>query len=368
MTGIWTNTGKGWELGSPQAFQDEAALHGLIEQNPRLLPLAGSPSLTVLGSEIQLGTGYADILAVESSGRPTIIEVKLASNPEARRAIVSQVIAYAAFLQGFDVASLEQGPLRKPLADAGYGSILDVVQAQDQEGAVDATSFTTSLQDFLAQGSFRLVLLLDEISAELERVVAYLDAITVQALTIDLITLKVYDVNGALVALPQRVSPDLSVTTPHVTTGRVKSAAFRGILSDGTDSFRASIADTTGETRTAFDELIAWAEQLDLFPNVRLFTYTGSASTTLLPRVMPDNVGFVTIWNDKQQPYISVFRSVFERLAPNSIEPVERAIEPLKIGQGNTVRNITPEVLEGLTAAYREAGGIVSSKLLPALE
>ena len=29
MTGIWTNTGEGWELGSPQAFQDEATLHSL---------------------------------------------------------------------------------------------------------------------------------------------------------------------------------------------------------------------------------------------------------------------------------------------------------------------------------------------------
>ena len=73
MTGIWTNMGEGWELGSPQPFQDEATLHSLIEENPQLLPLAGSPRLTVLGSEIQLGTGYADILAVESSGRPVII-------------------------------------------------------------------------------------------------------------------------------------------------------------------------------------------------------------------------------------------------------------------------------------------------------
>ena len=44
MAGIWANRGEGWELGSPQAFRDEAALHRLIEQNPQLLPLAGSPS------------------------------------------------------------------------------------------------------------------------------------------------------------------------------------------------------------------------------------------------------------------------------------------------------------------------------------
>ena len=357
MTGIWTNTGEGWELGSPQAFHDEATLHSLIEKNPQLLPLAGSPRLTVLGSEIQLGTGYADILAVESSGRPTIIEVKLASNPEARRAIVSQVIAYAAFLHGSDVESLEQGPLRRPLAEAGYGSILDAVQAQDQEGAVDAASFSTSMHEFLDQGNFRLVLVLDEVSAELARVVAYLDAITVQALTIDLMTLKVYEVNGAQVALPQRVSPDAGATIPLATPGRARPAASSGILSDGPYAFRASIEGTTGETQTMFEELIAWAERLALLPNVRLFTYSGTERYTLLPRIMPDNAGLVTIWNDKQQPYISVWRSVFERLAPNSVEPVERVIAPIKIGQGNTVWNITPQVLDAVTAAYQETGG-----------
>ncbi len=348
--------GAGWKLASSEAFSDEATLHRLIAENPQLLPLVGSPRLIVLGCEVQLGTGYADILAVESSGRPTIIEVKLAKNPEARRAIVSQVIAYAAFLHGFDTESLEQGPLRKPLADAGYGSILDAAQAQDQEGAVNPASFMTSLQDYLNHGNFRLVLVLDEISAELERIVAYLDAITVQALTIDLISVEVYDVNGAKVALPQRISPDLSATIPHATTGSAKATASKGILSDDSDAFRASIADTTGETRSAFEELIAWAEQLALLPNVRLSSFAGSSGKfTLLPRIMPDNAGLVTIWNENQQPSLTVFRSVFERCASKSIELVERAIAPVKIGQGNVVRNITPEILEALTTAYQEA-------------
>ena len=354
MTGIWTNTGEGWQLGYPQVFQEEATLHKLIEENPQLLPLAGSPRLTILGSEIKLGTGYADILAVESNGRPAIIEVKLAGNPEARRAIVSQVIAYAAFLHGFTIESLEQGPLRKPLADEGYESILDAVQAQDQEGAVDVDLFSTSLQEFLDQGNFRLVLVLDEVPPELARVVAYLDAITVQALTIDLMTLKVYEVNGAQVALPQRVSPDLSTTIPPITPGRARPAVSTGVLSDGPDAFRASIEATTGETRRMFDELIAWAEQLALLPDVRLFTYSGVERYTLLPRIMPDDVGLITIWNDHQHPYISVWRSVFERLAPNSIESVERVIAPIKIGQGNTVRNVTSQLLDIITKAYQE--------------
>ena len=153
MTGIWTNSGEGWEWGKPRAFEDEAKLHELIRENPQFLPLSGSPRLVVLGSEIQLGTGYADILAVESSGRPAIIEVKLRQNPEARKAIVSQIIAYAAFLQGFDSESLELGPLRRSLADAGHNSIFDAVEAQDQEGAVDADSFTARCRTIFSEAA-----------------------------------------------------------------------------------------------------------------------------------------------------------------------------------------------------------------------
>ena len=129
MTGIWTDTGDGWKLGSPRPYDDEATLHRLIADYPQLLPLAGSP-LRVLGSEVPLGPGIADILAVESSGRPTIIEVKLSRNREARREIVAQVLAYAAFLRGFDV------------------------EGQDHEGAVDSDSFVASLQEYLDQGVF----------------------------------------------------------------------------------------------------------------------------------------------------------------------------------------------------------------------
>ena len=70
---------------------------------------------------------------------------------------------------------------------------------------------------------------------------------------------------------------------------------------------------------------------------------------------MPDNAGLVTIWNDNQRPYISVWRSMFERRAPNSIEPVEHVIAPTKLGQGNTTGNITAQLLDALKAAYKEA-------------
>jgi RecB family endonuclease NucS len=56
----------------------------LVQDAPQMLPLSGSPRLTVLGREVRLGAGYADLIAMESSGRLVVIEVKLAGNAEVR--------------------------------------------------------------------------------------------------------------------------------------------------------------------------------------------------------------------------------------------------------------------------------------------
>src|SRR4051795_8328758 len=114
MTAIWgTDASGNWELLPASPYPLEQKLHQLVAGSPQILPLSGAPRLTVLGSEIVLGSGRPDILAVESSGRLAIIEVKLATNPEARRAVVAQVLSYAAYLQVLDIIYLETVILAK---------------------------------------------------------------------------------------------------------------------------------------------------------------------------------------------------------------------------------------------------------------
>lgn len=354
MSGIWVKNKDGWKTAASQKFGLEKELHGLAEENIHMLPLAGSPNLVVIGNEVSLGSGWADLLAVEMSGRPVIIEVKLARNAEAKRAIVAQALSYAAWLQGSKVEDLEQGPLRGYLQKQGHGSILEAVQAQDQQSAVDADTFVESMQEYLSSGAFRLVLLLDDTSVELERIVAYLDAVTRQAITIDLITVSRFAVGGAEVALPQRVSPDLDAKTAD---SPVKPrTASQGVLSDGAQAFEASLANAQDEDRGVFQRLLGWADGLAELRGVRLYTYRGVRGNryTLLPRFTTEKAGLVTIWNDNGKPYVSLWRSVFERRAPNSIAKIER-INGKKIGKGNSAAAITPELLDALTDAYREA-------------
>ena len=363
MAGIWIHSGTdeaGWTLGAPRSFPDEQTLHELIADNPQLLPLAGSPQLTVLGSEVYLGAGSADILAVEPSGRPVVIEVKLAYNPEARSAIVSQILYYAAFLQGLTVETLEQKfAVGEHLAKAGHKSILEAVQANTQEGTVDESSFTDSLQGFLNHGNFRLVLVLDEVPGELERIAAYLDAMTTQALTIDMIAVSVYEVNGAQVALPQRVVLDLNTERTRAESGGAKptTKSREPVESEGSDAFRHSIAGASDEHRDTFEKLIAWAEQIAELPDVRLGSTVGVSQTTLRPILRTENAGPVTIYNYNQQPSMFGYRTVFERRAPKSLDDIERRFSDVKIGHGTWIP-ITDEILDALTAAYREAAGV----------
>lgn len=362
MAGIWINSGTdeaGWTLGAPSPFPDEKTLHGLIAENPQLLPLAGSPQLTILGSEVQLGAGYADILAVEPSGRPAIIEVKLAYNQDARSAIVSQILYYAAFLQGLTVENLEQNfAVRGHLETVGHKSILEAVQANDQDGIVDADSFTNSLQGFLDRGDFRLVFLLDEVPDELARIVAYLDAMSIQALTIDLITISVYNVNCTQVVLPQRVVLDLNAERTHAESGGSKPTTQEPVRSKGSQAFRDATAHASGEDRDTFDKLIVWAEQIAELTDVHLVSTIGETRVTLNPTLSTEGVGLVTIsaYDNNQKPVIYGNRSVFERRAPTSLADIERRFPDVKIGFG-TVVPTTDDFLDALTAAYREATG-----------
>ncbi len=72
-----------------------------------------------------LGPGYADLIAVEADGRLAIIEIKLRRNAEARRAVVAQVLTYAAYLKGIDVQALERDVLGSHIAQRPFLSLTE---------------------------------------------------------------------------------------------------------------------------------------------------------------------------------------------------------------------------------------------------
>jgi hypothetical protein len=249
-------------------------LHDLVQEAPQMLPLAGSPRLTVLGREVRLGGGYADLLAVESTGRLVIIEVKLAGNAESRRAVVAQILSYAGYLQGLDADQLESQILTPCLPPGG--SVLSAVEADDQQHAVDPEAFKDGLARSLAEGSFRLVIVLDSASDELMQVVGYLQSIT-DKIDIDLVTVAAYDVAGSQVLVPQRIEPARRVR--ELSDAQV-NARQSGALHPGSAEFRATIVDFPASRRALLTRLADWTDTLEQQGLVKLSTFRGNRPLT----------------------------------------------------------------------------------------
>lgn len=302
MTVVWGLDHAGmWQPLVASPYAAEHALQDLVAKGPQMLPLAGAPRLTILGTEVQLGAGRADVLAIESSGRLVVIEIKLADNPEARRAVVAQILSYAAYLQSLDPQYLQLVTLASHLSRRGNSTIWEAVRNDDQEAALEEATFADGLASSLSDGAFRLVIVLDQVPDELVQLVGYLELVT-DKVTVDLLTISSYDVGSSKVLIPQRIDPGRRIAelSSAEATARQANAA-----QPGSQDFRAVTAEAASELRPFLDLLVAWADELDQRGLISLATYRGKNQvTTLLPRLRSDNAGLATIYLDPKSAYI----------------------------------------------------------------
>jgi len=355
MTAIWQEgPDREWTPLTPAGFPDEKTLHDLVAKDPQLLPLSGSPRLIVIGREVLLGSGYADLLAVEPDGRPVIIETKLRNNAESRRAVVAQALAYAAALHGISAEQFEREVLARYL---GGRSLLDVVRESAQEESLDAPELRETLGTTLRDGTFRLVLVLDQAPDDLVRLVGYLEAVT-SGLSVDLVTVAAYKIGGHRVVVPQRVEPERRQRQESESVETNQSGRPRlGDLMPGVESFRAQLATVPNDRRPTLERFAAWAQRLADEGLAEVWTYFGKRGETVLrPWLLRERVGLVSLWRGTDDSAsILVWRSVFERRAAKSIERVESLIAPASLGQGNSIYDVSDDLLAALYEAYIEA-------------
>lgn len=352
MAAIWQHDGAAWSLLPSSGFPAEEALHSLVEQAPHILPVSGEQRLVVVGREVQLGANWADLVAVEPSGRLAIVEIKLGKNAESRRAVIAQVLTYASFLHGLGRDQVE-ALLAPHLLERGYGSLPEAVSANDQEGAFDPQSFSAGLTQCLHDGGFRLVIVLDEAPPELVRLAGYLAAIAANVV-IDLITVTSYDIAGTNLVVPRRLS--LERAAPEATPSVPSATGKTGYVA-GADTFATSIDSAPPDSQGDLRRLLGWAMDLESQGLAKLRSYVGKTNgVTLLPYVRGENVGLVTIWNANGAG-LSFWRSVFERRAPETLKRIEAMPDAPSIGQGTYVSSVSDDILRELTIAYREAAG-----------
>jgi hypothetical protein len=349
MTGIWSETEHGWRALSPVGFAQEQELHELIERNPGMLPLAGSPRLVVLGSEVRCGNGFADLVAIEAdTGVPVVIEIKLASNTD-RKMVLTQVLSYAAYLHRLDAAGLN-ALLAPHLARAHVvGTLIDAVATGLEDPSFDKGAFSSALSESMASGRLRCVIVIDRAPTDVVDLVGYLQDVSNDRLSLDLVSVSAYQIGDRRVLVPQLVEPERTAAAPpiaHSTSAPVES--------EGAKVFVEAIGTSRAEHQALLRNLAEWALNLEKDGLAVLRTATGKGRWMLKPHLPGQQRGLVTIWNDGGG-YVSPYRTVFEQEAPNSLLLLDERWQG-QIGQGNYIdRQLLDEVLPVLRDAYSES-------------
>ena len=127
----------------------------------------------------------------------------------------------------------------------------------------------------------------------------------------------------------------------------------------GTEGFRWAIAQLPDVKQAAAARLADWAVAVEKEGVVRLEWVRrrrlGVLQKLALPLDNPRDRNCLAIFTcDTESVYLQLWRSLFEKYAPGSIEKVQ-AILGAPIGQGTRYRDIPEELLDALADAYGEA-------------
>jgi hypothetical protein len=175
---VRSSHGGGWRPPHTSAYGGEADLQALLEEQPSLLPGVGEDAVATRELYVP-ETGSVDVVAVDQTGRITLAECKLGSNPEMRRHVVGQLLAYASGLWRTDFARFDANWRARD----GDRSLL--VALLGEEGDPDEQErLREAISTNLVEGQFNLVLVVDEITVELRRIIEYLNAHTVNEVSV----------------------------------------------------------------------------------------------------------------------------------------------------------------------------------------
>lgn len=179
-----------WRTPETSRFDNEGGLQDLVASNPSLLPLVGEGAVTV--REFRTASGPLDVCIVDQSGGVTLVECKLASNPEVRRKIVGQVLDYAARIWRLDFADFDER-WRNQNGGVGVLAALGLDSTDEVQGTI-ATA--------LERGEFNLVLAVDEINEPLRHLVEYLNSHTSDSTAVLAVEFRYFRRNDVEVLVP----------------------------------------------------------------------------------------------------------------------------------------------------------------------
>ena len=165
---IFIRTANGQISAQVADFMSEAELEEVVACRPELLTTGDDQPMAFVARQVDLpDAGLLDLLFVSKVGLPVAAEVKLARNSESRRQIVAQIVDYLSSLTSLTVDELDsqvEGALEVALHSFG--------ETEDESNRFERRWQAVGAN--LRAGLARIILVLDTLPADLERIVRFL--------------------------------------------------------------------------------------------------------------------------------------------------------------------------------------------------
>lgn len=192
---LFRASGEAWRRPADAGYAGEHELQALLAEHPSLIPGVG-PDAAVC-TEFRSAAGPADLLIVDSDGSVTLVECKLAGNPQVRREIVGQLLDYASQIWRTPVDRFAS-----TWSQQTGGALWDQLDGEEED-------LRAGLEAARGEGRFTLVLAVDRINSDLRRIVEYLNRITDAAVAVIAVEFDRYADSGVEVLLPRTYGSEL---------------------------------------------------------------------------------------------------------------------------------------------------------------
>lgn len=165
---------KKWTVADTIKAKAESELQKLLIESPSLITIdeirdGASKLVTAIGEFGLPGSGSTDILAFSAQGDIALIECKLASNQEIKRKVIGQILEYASYLWQMSYEQVDEK------INEMKGKSLAELVAESIAGDWDEELFRNNVRQNLGNGSFILIIVVDEINDELNQTIKYIN-------------------------------------------------------------------------------------------------------------------------------------------------------------------------------------------------
>jgi ElaB/YqjD/DUF883 family membrane-anchored ribosome-binding protein len=330
-------------------FAYEEILQKNIAQVPDLISLetvSDEPiSFLTIGQEWPAGTGRADIVLVGSDAILTIVETKLSRNPEARREVIAQLLEYAAYLSEWTIYEIQSRAEEYFLSEKAPSDCLgksfdDVLAAFLEDSDESIESFKGEIEENLRRGRLRLIVGVDEVGEQAQKIVTFVNAYS--SFDIYLLQIAFYTDEG-----------DRHIFVPTLHGYARKVSTTRGGRQWDWDDYEPELgwaSEQVSAARQWIDRLLSVAQEWQ--PETRL--HQGWVSVRCLGREM---LG------------VQVFKrrglEIWFKLADYKAISIPESVTPRKTKEylylSGALHELSDDTLRGLTRLGLEQAGLLSS-------